>query len=548
MAEPYATKPTVEVNGTPLADDVDALVDSVVVEDHVTVADMVAVRLHDPARTALRRAGLELGATVRVSAVPFGGGASEQLFSGELTTLEADIDATGTHMVARGYDGSHRLSRGRRTQTYRNVTDADLARTIARRGGLSEGRIEETAAVHKQVSQAGVTDLEFIRARARRVGFVTGVSDGRLYFCASNSAGAAPEPGDYDSRDPLQLVMGTTLDSFHVRLTSGAQVSEVEVRGWDPARKAAVVASARAGTESAALATSPAALAERFGSHRHVDAHRSLDQQADADAIAKGLAGEIGARFAEAEGVASGDPRLRAGRAVSVARVGEQFEGRYTLSGTRHVFDGRGYRTRFTISGRAERGPLGLTGGAVEEVASPTALSARGVATAIVTDIGDPDGLARVKVRLPWLADDYETDWTRVAELFAGGGRGSVFLPEVGDEVLVGFEHGDLRRPMVLGGLFNGRDHPRLDGDLVDAAGKVHQRGLRSGAGHRLLFVEGGATPAVELAAEGDLSIRASGRLELHADGGVELHGDGGVEIDGGARDVAVRGTTIRLN
>ena len=87
-----------------------------------------------------------------------------------------------------------------------------------------------------------------------------------------------------------------------------------------------------------------------------------------------------------------------------------------------------------------------------------------GVAPALVTDISDPDGQGRVKVKLPWSPDSgggagYE-GWARIATLFAGNNRGSWFIPDVGDEVLVAFEHGDPRRPYVLGGLWNGKDSP----------------------------------------------------------------------------------------
>ena len=86
-----------------------------------------------------------------------------------------------------------------------------------------------------------------------------------------------------------------------------------------------------------------------------------------------------------------------------------------------------------------------------------------GVFPAQVLDLEDPDGLGRVKVTLPWSPDPdggrYE-GWARLATLFAGNDRGSWFIPDVDDEVLVAFEHGDARRPYVLGGLWNGHDRP----------------------------------------------------------------------------------------
>lgn len=87
-----------------------------------------------------------------------------------------------------------------------------------------------------------------------------------------------------------------------------------------------------------------------------------------------------------------------------------------------------------------------------------------GVMPAVVASIEDPDGQGRIQIRLPWAPDaggsqGYEL-WARMATLFAGNDRGSWFMPEVDDEVLVAFEMGDPRRPYVLGGLWNGHDSP----------------------------------------------------------------------------------------
>ena len=84
----------------------------------------------------------------------------------------------------------------------------------------------------------------------------------------------------------------------------------------------------------------------------------------------------------------------------------------------------------------------------------------------------------RVKVTFPWLSEDEESHWARISCLMAGDKRGALFLPEVGDEVLVAFEQGSFQRPYVLGGLHNGVDHPP-DGDvpLVDtSSGAVDRR------------------------------------------------------------------------
>ncbi len=108
-------------------------------------------------------------------------------------------------------------------------------------------------------------------------------------------------------------------------------------------------------------------------------------------------------------------------------------------------------------------------------------VSGAGVAIGVVTNIKDPDNLGRVRVKFPWFSEDDESEWARVATLMAGKERGSVFLPEVDDEVLVAFEHGDMRRPFVIGALWNGVDvlPPEFAND-----GKNNIRLIKSRSGH----------------------------------------------------------------
>ena len=81
-----------------------------------------------------------------------------------------------------------------------------------------------------------------------------------------------------------------------------------------------------------------------------------------------------------------------------------------------------------------------------------------GAVIGLVSNVSDPDKLGRVKVRFPWLQDDSESPWARVVSFMAGPDRGAVFRPEVDDEVLVVFAHGDMRFPFVIGALWNGKD------------------------------------------------------------------------------------------
>lgn len=105
-----------------------------------------------------------------------------------------------------------------------------------------------------------------------------------------------------------------------------------------------------------------------------------------------------------------------------------------------------------------------------------------GVTIAVVTNIKDEDGLGRVKVKFPWLTADDESPWARVMTPMAGNDRGFYFLPEVDDEVLVAFEHGDMSYPYILGALWNGKDKPPEKND----DGKNNKRIIKSRSGHMI--------------------------------------------------------------
>jgi uncharacterized protein involved in type VI secretion and phage assembly len=107
-----------------------------------------------------------------------------------------------------------------------------------------------------------------------------------------------------------------------------------------------------------------------------------------------------------------------------------------------------------------------------------------GVVVGIVTNNKDPDGMGRVKVRFPWRDDEDESFWARVATIMAGADRGTYFLPEVDDEVLIAFDHGDVHHPYVIGALWNGKDKPPEE----NSDGKNNIRKIRSRSGHEIIL------------------------------------------------------------
>ena len=281
------------------------------------------------------------------------------------------------------------------------------------------------------------------------------------------------------------MKFGEELIRFRSVLTSAQQVGQVEVRGWDVAEKRALVGSAPAKASTIDLPTvKPTDMANAFGNPTYVSTDVPYRTQNEVDQAAKALADEKASAFAEFEGVARGNPDLKAGSKVSLEGLGAPFEGTYTITSARHRFDPTtGYTTAITVTGKQDRSLLGLASGGARSRQTPP-----GVVIAVVTDVNDPDKMGRVKIKYPWLSDDYVSDWARVVCQGAGKERGWIALPEVGDEVLIGFELQDFDRPVVLGGLYNGVDTmPAGPNDLVDgSSGAINRRSLVSRAGHRI--------------------------------------------------------------
>ncbi|APR87704.1 VgrG protein [Minicystis rosea] len=159
-----------------------------------------------------------------------------------------------------------------------------------------------------------------------------------------------------------------------------------------------------------------------------------------------------------------------------------------------------------------------------------------GVVVGVVTNNQDPDGLGRVKLKFPWLSDTDESNWARMVSPMAGKERGLYFLPEVDDEVLVIFEHGQVDHPFVLGALWNGKDKP----PAVNEGGKNDRRVMKSRSGHTITLddtdgaekitiadktgkntiVLDAKQNAVAIAADKDVTIQAGGNITLSSSGG----------------------------
>lgn len=552
-ARSFAADPIVEAPGE-LPPVWAAQLVSCVVDENVNLPDIALLTYRDPNYELLTATGITLGTPLNVSVVTVEDRARERLFTGEVTAVELDSDSTGTFTVIRASSKAHRLQRGRKVRAFRDMRTADIVRRVAAGAGLACGRVEAPPITHKQLTQANVSDWEFLQRLAGESGARVRLDDkGLLEF-------VKPEPASGGS--PVELVRGDNLLVLRAVLTGAESADDVVVRGWNVTTKKPLVArepSVRSTTVVPGL--SPSVVGKAFGSSaRTTVADTPYRTQAETAAVAGAAAAAVSAGFGEIEAVAKGDPKLRAGEPLVLATAGPAFSGRYTATAAHHVLepDG-GYRTTVLVSAASDRSLAGLATGGNAPARGPRL---PGLAIGVVTDVRE-DGSERGWVRLtfPWLDDTYVTDWVRTVQ-WGGQGGGGVFSPEVNDEVLVGFEQGLLDSPYVLGGLYNGVDKPSPhDVPLVDAAsGKVNRRSLVSRSGNRLELLDAPRGPSGVRLASGDKRLEVMlderrDRIELtvYGPGGTRPSSSvtlspTGITLDAGTGDVTINGRSVKVN
>jgi uncharacterized protein involved in type VI secretion and phage assembly len=326
-------------------------------------------------------------------------------------------------------------------------------------------------------------------------------------------------------------------------MTTVGQTNDVTVRGWDPEKKQEIIGRASRNGQNPHI---PKVKEKRDGGTVaqeafHMEAsnlitNRPIRNQAVADTLAQATAAYQDGSFMEAEGTAAGNPSLVAGVKVHISAVGDRFTGEYFVTSTAHIYHVEtGYATEFTISGLR---PVTLLNMLMPQQQSGTL---NGLVIGIVTDNKDPKHQGRVRVMFPWLAPDQTSDWARIVMPGAGDERGMCYLPEIDDEVLVGFEMGDIQQPYILGGLWNGKEKPPMNDELLGADGKVQKRIIRSRLGHEIILDDSNGEHRILIKTN-----KANGKITIEAQGEVDIKGSTiNLEAQG---EITLKGATINLN
>lgn len=260
------------------------------------------------------------------------------VFAGEVLGVELELTCDSPARVTlRGLDRLHRLARARKTRAFVKKRDSEIAEDLAREHGLRLSG-PRSAVVHPYVMQADQTDLAFLRARARPLGFVVHADDKTLLF----------GPRALSDDPAATATFGENLLEFFGRTDLLGLAGAAEARGWDPAAQKPLVARAtkitsKMGGRTLGVAEADASFAAQTISVPGVPIVVADDATAAAAAALEGLAVE----YAACEGTMLGEPALRPGDTIEVAGVGRRFSGNYWLTRVVHRYGRDGFTTAF---------------------------------------------------------------------------------------------------------------------------------------------------------------------------------------------------------
>ncbi len=546
-----ALMPQITIDGAPLPTRfLDELVE-MRVQTAVRTIGRCTLRFRDPEYELAESKYVKVGALYKVAGREIGDGAQTTMFTGKVTSVAFE-QRTGqsVDLVVVVEDGAYKLSRNSRAATYLKQTYGDVVSSIVDRAGMAKD-VRATTGKNEYLLQSD-TDLQFIDEIARRIGWEWLVDhEGKFHFWQSWGSSSR----DVTLGPQVTLTAGEDLQSFSVKVWSDGAVT-ANVRGWDHLEKSAVAAEVkgvpgvpRGLKETLALGGADPAVV--------LDARSNPTNQAEAKQIATWRS--RGAGSVSVRGRAWSVPEMRPGVLVELKGVGPA-TGKYFVHEVRHLFNREGLVTEFVAG---DRESFGL--GTGPDVTTTSSFGHQGLVIAVVSNVKDPESLGRVKVKFDGLDNAIESDWGRVATDSAGADRGAVFIPSVGDQVLVGFEGGDARRPVVLGGLYSKKDQIP-PGTVVD--GVVENQRITSRSGHVIELSDGKedaknhvllrhATKQHSLRIGKDaatLEVPSGVPVTLKAgDASITMDKNGGVTIQGtkitfkAQQDVAIEGTNISV-
>lgn len=335
----------VRIEGKDVTEDISADIISVSFEDHATDVDMATIEVNNKDSKWVDSDTFEKGKTLEL--LLGYGHAVEQVFKGKIVRPELSFPESGVPtLTVRAYDLSYLMRRTeeKKNSTWENVTDSQLARKIASKYGFKSNQliIDETKDVIPYVAQGNVSDWEFLKERAERIGFELFVELDEFHF---------HRPRDYMQKKSGAFEYGRNLRSFEPRLSTQDQVSKVVVKGWDHNKKTPIVAIATSGStgERTVLGAQSGSdfVKEDFGEGAKILHDKVPSTQKEAEELAKAYFRQKEYELIDGHGTCIGEVTLKAKSLIEIEGVGRKFSGTYYVTRVTHSLDDSGYLCDF---------------------------------------------------------------------------------------------------------------------------------------------------------------------------------------------------------
>lgn len=417
-------------------------------EAHVRVIDgSVAERKFAHSDTAFFEPGKSLTISVRD-----GDAADTALFEGLVVRHAVESRPGSSTLRVELKDAAYKLTRQRKTAVFRKQADDEAIRKLIGDAKLKVGELATTKTKHDELIQYCASDWDFIVSRADAQGLVVDVHRGTV----------SVQPMIKSDQPKATIEHGLCNVELELEIDAGEQWAAMTSQAWD-VQKLAITAPSDAAQPAVTVGNlDAAAIARKLGGDTCALVHPALVAQGELKDWAGSRLSRSRLALLRGRAAIPGSPDLAPRDVVELAGVGERFNGKAFVSGVTHTIDPGGWRTELRLGLPPE--PFARQPDIADMPAGGLLPPVQGLHVGVVGDFeSDPLGEHRVKVLLSVLDKKQGAVWARVARPDAGKGRGQVFWPEPGDEVVVGFVNGDPRQAILLGALHGSVNTPPDD-------------------------------------------------------------------------------------
>ena len=459
---------------------------------------------------------------------------NKQVFKGMIITHAIKVKISGSselHIECR--DEAVSMSVGRHSKYYTQLTDADLFNQLINKYGL-KANAEATALVHKEIVQHHISDWDFLLLRAEANGMLVNVSDGTIKI-AKPVTTAAPV---------LEVTFGASIIEFEAEMDARNQYNSVKTASWDYKNQQLFTAdsSSTTLTEPGNIAGSQLAQATKTDYEMHSSGHL-LEQELQAWADGAFMRSRLSKIRGRAK--VDGFNGIQPGDMLKLSGVGDRFNGNAFVTGVRHDV-GQGLWETQVQFGLHPQYHAQLHNDIADVPNAGLAGPINGLHIGKVVQLeNDPDGEGRILVKVPTIDKDAQGIWTRIATLDAGADRGSFFMPEVNDEVIVGFINDDPRHAVLLGML-----HSSAKPAPLTAQSANDKKGITTRSKMHLSFDDGTKTITIDTPAGNCITLDEAGtKIEITDQNGNKVTMDSaGIKVESPLAIEIKAGTNLTLS